>query len=70
MYLRLLRTQIRTKLPKTIDIERANMKNALRMSAGAGKVDGQPLPLSQQELLDSDGAISSAPLVESNIVGA
>lgn len=46
------------------------MKNALMISAGAGNVEGQPLPFSQQELLDKDGATSSAPLVESNIVGA
>lgn len=51
-------------------MERANMKNALMISAGAGNVEGQPLPFSQQELLDKDGATSSAPLVESNIVGA
>lgn len=46
------------------------MKNAFNMSAGAGNVEGQPLPFSQQELFDKDGATSSAPLVESNIVGA
>lgn len=70
MYLRLFKTQIRTKFPKTIDIDSANMKKAFRISAGAGNVEGQPLPFSQQELLESDGATSSAPLVESNIVGA
>lgn len=70
MYLLLFNTQMRTKFPKTIDIERANMKNAFNMSAGAGNVEGQPLPFSQQELFDKDGATSSAPLVESNIVGA
>lgn len=70
IYLLLFRTQIRTKLPKTIDIDSANMKNAFNISAGAGNVEGQPLPFSQQELLDKDGATSSAPLVESNIVGA
>lgn len=70
MYLLLFSTQINTKFPKTIAIDSANMKKAFSISAGAGKVDGQPLPLIQQELLERDGAMSSAPLVESNIVGA
>lgn len=51
-------------------MDRANMKNAFTMSAGAGNDDGHPLLLSQQELFDKDGATSNAPFVESNIVGA
>lgn len=70
MYLLLFKTQIKTKLQKTIAIDKANMKKALMMSAGAGNVLGQPFPLAQQELLERCGAISKAPLVESNIVGA
>lgn len=70
MYLRLFKTQIRTRLQNTIAIDKANMKNAFNMSAGAGNVEGQLLPFIQQELLERCGAISNAPLVESNIVGA
>lgn len=44
------------------------MKNALIISPGAGKEEGQPLPLTQHELLDRAGATSIAPLVESNII--
>lgn len=51
-------------------IAKANMKKAFIISAAAGNVDGQPFPFSQHELLCKDGAISNAPLVESNIVGA
>lgn len=59
-----------TRFANTMPIDSANMKNALTMSTGAGKVVGQPFPLNQQELLIRDGATSNAPLVESNIVGA
>lgn len=69
MYLLLFNTQIRIKFPNTIAIESAKMKNAFKISAGAGKVDGQPLPLSQQELFANEGATNRAPLVESNILG-
>lgn len=70
MYLLLFSTQISTKFPNTIAIDSANIKKAFKISAGAGKVDGQPFPLTQQELLERDGAVSTMPLVESNIVGA
>lgn len=52
MYLLLFKTQIKTKLQKTIAIDKANMKKALMMASGAGNVLGQPLPLAQQELLE------------------
>lgn len=67
MYLRLFSTQINTKFPNTIDIDSTKIKNAFRISAGAGKVVGQPFPFNQHELLDKKGATSNAPLVESNI---
>lgn len=70
IYLRLLSTQINTRLPKTMAIDSANIKKAFSMSSVAGKVVGQPFPFGQHELLDRDGATSNAPLVESNIVGA
>lgn len=68
IYLLLFKTQIKIKLQKTIAIDNANMKNALIISPGAGKDDGQPLPFIQHELLASEGATSIVPLVESNII--
>lgn len=70
MYLLLFRTHIKIKLQKTMAIANANMKKAFNISDAAGNVDGQPFPFNQQELLCNDGAISNAPFVESNIIGA
>lgn len=70
MYLRLLSTQISTKLLNTMAIDIVKMKNAFNISSVAGKVEGQPLLLSPHELLDKEGATNNAPLVESNIVVA
>lgn len=70
MYLLLLRTQMRTRLQKTIAIDRTKIKKALIISAVAGNVDGQPLSFKLHELFAREGATSNAPLVESNIVGA
>lgn len=57
-----------TKLHKTIAADKANMKNAFSISVGAGKDDGQPFPFNQHDELERDGATSTAPFVESNIV--